>query len=78
MAVCDPVDHEAARATDAFSTIVLERDRVLTLVDQILIENIEHLEKRHVGADIVKLIGREAALVFGVLLPPNMQGQLHL
>ena len=78
MAVSDPVDHKAAGATDAFATIVLERDRILVLVDQILIENIEHLEKRHMVADIVELIGLKAALVVRFLLPPNMQRQLHL
>jgi hypothetical protein len=78
MAVGNPVDHEAARATDALTTVVLEGNRVLALADQILIEDIEHLEKRHMGADVVELIGREATLVIGVLLPPNMQRQLHL
>ncbi len=78
MAVGDPVDDEAAGTAYAFTTIMFECDRVLVLVDEILIENIEHFEKRHMGADIVELIGRKAALVLGILLPPYMQRQLHL
>jgi hypothetical protein len=78
MAVGNAVDDETACAADALATVVLEGDRVLALVDQILVEDIEHLEKRHMGADVFELVGREPTLVSGVFLPPNMQRQLHL
>ena len=72
------VDHEAAGTTDALAAIVLEVNWFLALADQIVIENVEHLEKGHVGIHVLQLVGPETALVLCVLLPPNMQGQLHL
>ena len=44
VAVGNSVDHKAAGSADALTTVVLECDRVLTLVDQILIEHIQHFE----------------------------------
>ena len=46
--VGDAVDHESAGAADAFAAIVVERDRLFALFDQLLVENVEHLEERHV------------------------------
>ena len=48
-AVGDAVDHEAAHAADAFAAVVIEGDRLFALVDERLVEHVEHLEERHVG-----------------------------
>ena len=42
------VDHHAAHAADAFAAIVVEGDRLLALLDQALVDDVEHLEERHV------------------------------
>ena len=47
------VDDDAAGAADALAAVVVERDRLLALRDQALVDDVEHLEERHVGADVV-------------------------
>jgi len=48
-AVRHSVDQEAARAADALATIVLERHRLVAALDQLLVQDVEHLEEGHVG-----------------------------
>ena len=50
-AVRAPVDHHPARAADALAAVVVERDRLLAVGDEPLVDDVEHLEERHVGAD---------------------------
>ena len=57
-AVGDAVDHEAAGAADAFAAIVLEGDGVFAVGDEAFVDDVEHLEERHVGIDVV---GRRSA-----------------
>jgi hypothetical protein len=56
---------------------VIEDARILAALDQVLVDFVEHFEERHVGADILCLVLLELTLVLGVLLPPDMQRQVH-
>ena len=76
--VGNSVDDETTRSTDPFAAIVLEGNGLFALGDEVLVEDIEHLEERHVGVDVFQLIGLETALVPGVLLPPDVKRQPHL
>jgi hypothetical protein len=40
-----PIDHEATATANAFPTIVLKGNRLLSLHFQALIDDVEHLEK---------------------------------
>jgi hypothetical protein len=44
-AVGDAVDHQPAHAADALATVVVEGHRLLVAVDQLLVEQVEHLQK---------------------------------
>ena len=46
--VRDSVDHESARAANAFAAIVIESDRLFALRNEIFVEHVEHFQKRHV------------------------------
>ena len=72
------VHHDAAGAADALAAVVVEGDRLLARERQPLVDHVEHLEEGHVRADVARRVGDEAALVLGVLLPPNVKGQVHL
>src|SRR5712691_3039444 len=76
--VRDAVDHEATRAADTLAAVVLERDRRLAAVDQLLVDDVEHLEKGHVRADALRLVGDEAAAGVRALLAPYPERQVHL
>jgi hypothetical protein len=56
---------------------VLEGDGLLALDDQPLVDRVEHLEERHVGADAPGLldVGDHLALVAG-RLAPDMEGDV--
>ena len=72
------VDHQAAHAADALATVGVERDRLLALGVELLVEHVEHLEERHVLGDAVELVGVHRALRRGVRLAPDLEGDLHL
>ena len=46
------VDHQAARAADALAAVAVEHDGLAALVDQPLVDDVEHLEERHVLVDV--------------------------
>ena len=70
------VDDDAALAADPLAAVVVEGDRLLAPRDQPLVDHVEHLEERHVGADVAGLVGHEPPLGLAVLLPPDVQGQV--
>jgi hypothetical protein len=47
-----PVDHDSTLAANAFATVVIELHRPLFLLDEPLIEHVQHFQKRHVRSDI--------------------------
>ena len=76
--VRDAVDQEPARAADALAAVRVERDRIVALRDQPLVDDVEHLEKRHVGRDV----GRRGSATscpgcVGSRLAPDSQVDLH-
>lgn len=75
-AVRDAVDHHAARAADALAAIVVEGDPALARGGETLVDAVEHLEQRHVGRDVDRLVGLEAALRLACSLPPDAQPEL--
>ena len=60
-AVRTAVDHQRAHAADAFAAIVIERDRLFALRDQLLVEDVEHLEERRVRRNLLDLVRDELA-----------------
>ena len=84
------VDIEAAGAADTFAAVVVERHRtatlaaalhrhrVETLADQLLVQDIEHLQEGGVLFDAGNMVGLEMTLGLGVLLTPYFQIEFHL
>jgi hypothetical protein len=56
---------------------VLESDGVLALLGEPLVEQVQHLEEGGVRADAFEPVAHETAPVGPVLLPPDMEGQVH-
>ena len=48
------VDRQRAGAADPLAAVAVEGDRPLALVDQALVEDVEHLEERGVGVDLAR------------------------
>ncbi len=53
------IDHHPAASADALPTVMLEGDRFLALVGETIVEHVEHLEKAHVGRNVLDEIGPE-------------------
>ena len=72
------VDHESAHAADAFAAIVIERDGIVALLDEPLIQHVQHFEKRHVLVHTGNFVANHASPVLRIFLPPDVQCQFHL
>jgi hypothetical protein len=72
------VDHQPAHAADALAAVGVEGDRLLAVAGQPLVEDVEHLEERHVLGDVVELVGLHRAGGGAVGLAPDLERDLHL
>ena len=72
------VDHQPARAADAFTAVAVEGDGLVALVDESLVEHVEHLEERHVLVDLGDRVDLEPAAGAGTVLTPHLEGEVHL
>ena len=50
----------------------------LALRDQLFVHHVEHFEERHVGVDVLRLVRSMRPARGGILLPPDMQCEVHL
>lgn len=67
------VDIKATHTANTLTTIVIEANGVSDMViEQLLVEDVEHLQEGAVGSDIVDSIGLEATLGLGIFLTPDM------
>src|SRR6185295_3915926 len=71
------VDHDAAGAADAFPAIVFESDGLFILGDEALVEEVEHLEERHVLADAGDVVVDHDALRARAGLAPDPQFEVE-
>ena len=72
------VDDNTARATNAFATIVVKGDGLFAFFQQTLVDDVQHFQERHLGADTGGIDFLEQASLFGVLLSPNLQLEIDL
>ena len=54
--VGDAVDHQAAGSADPLAAVVIEGDGQLAPLHEPLVDDVEHLQERHVGADVAGLV----------------------
>ena len=54
--VRDAVDDDATHAADALAAVVIERNRLLVLSREVLVEKVEHLQERHVLRHAVDVV----------------------
>ena len=71
------VDDERAGAADAFAAVVVEGDGLLALHGELVVDHVQHLEKRHVGIDVGRRVFLEPAGAVRVLLAPDSEFNLH-
>src|SRR5690606_38329256 len=60
-----------------FAAVVLERDRLFAVLDEALIDDVEHREERHVGAHVGHVVRLEPARLLRRSLPPHSESDLH-
>ena len=73
VAMGSTIDVESAHAADALSAVVVEAHGMRNaVVDETLVQDVEHLKERTVGRDAVQRISLEMTLGAGIFLSPNM------
>ena len=73
VAVGPTVDVESTHAANALTAVVVEANGMRdTIVDEPLVQDVEHFKEGAIGRDIIQWISLEMTLGAGVLLTPNM------
>ena len=67
------INHERACATDSFTAVVVEHDRFLAFGDELVVQDVEHLEKRCFIGDLVDDVIFECTLRRWSGLTPDAQ-----
>jgi hypothetical protein len=75
--MCLSIDHQAAHAADTFPAVMIKRDWLFALSDQLLIQYVQHLKERHVCADTVETIVAEGTGLIWSCLSPDPQSQIQ-
>ena len=68
---------QGAGAADTLAAVVVESDRLHTLADELVIQDVQHLQERGILFHVGDMIGLEVTLGFGVLLPPYFHVIFH-
>ena len=76
-AVRDAVDRERAVAADAFAAVRVELDRLDAIFCQVLVDDVDHLEERGFGGNVICLVVFELARAVRALLTPDFQIEFH-
>ncbi len=76
-AMGDTIDHKSAYSANPFAAVMVKCDWVLAFGNEVLVDNIEHFEKRHLGGNIFCLKGFHSSRILGIFLPPDMEGEIH-
>ena len=71
--VSPPVDVQAAGPADPFAAVVIERDGILTLPGKFEVEEIQHLQERHVRRHVVQIVRDQLPAALFVFLTPHPQ-----
>ena len=72
------VDIEGAHAANTFAAVVVERERFFTLVNELIVQDIQHFKERSVRRDPFDTVGFKLTFRLCVLLTPNFNSEFHL
>ena len=79
VAVRATVDIKAAHTTNTLAAVVVETHRQGDMVvDELLVELVEHLEEGAFGRDIIYFVRLETPLGLGIFLTPDMECEFHI
>ena len=67
------VDVERAHTADTLAAVVVKDERLLVGLDELLVEDVQHLQERGVARDILHLKGIKVTLSRGAILTPYFQ-----
>jgi hypothetical protein len=67
----DAVDGQAASAADAFPAIVVKCDGLDILLNEALVDDVEHLKERSIRRNVICGIDLETAAVLRAILAPH-------
>lgn len=72
------VDGEGAHTANAFAAVVVKVDGLFTLVYELLVNDVEHLQEGGFIGDVLRLVGFDAALRVGRSLAPNLERKIEI
>ena len=66
------VNIQRTHTADTLAAVVIEYEWLLAFVDELLVQDVEHLEERGIIGNIVHLVCIEMSLVLGAILAPEL------
>ena len=77
LGVRDAVDGEVAGSADTLAAIVVKVDGVVALLDDALVNDVEHFEERSLCRNIFRRVGFDSAFGTGTCLAPDFESEVH-
>jgi hypothetical protein len=71
------VDIKAAGTANSFTAIMIKTNRFFNFVNELLVKNIEHLQKGAIRRYTGNRVNDKTALCPGIFLPPYFQCKIH-
>src|SRR5689334_19144824 len=65
------------RTANSLPAIMIESNRIFSFADQSLIQNIKHLQERHLRRNVFHLIGFKSSFALVTALSPNLEREIH-
>ncbi len=72
------VDVEGAHAADALTAVAVENNGLLALVDELLVEHVEHFKEARSGGNVLDAIVDESTLFLGTALTPYLEVYINI
>ena len=69
---------QRAHTADTLAAIVVEYDWLFALVDQTLIQNVQHFQERDTLVDLVDLVSLELSFFLRTSLTPNFKRYFYI
>ncbi len=76
--VCTAIYIHAAHTADTLAAVMVKAYWLLTLLDQLVIQHVYHLQKRHIRIQVVYRIVYQFAGSIGILLSPDFEIEFHI
>ena len=75
--MCTAINIKRTCSTYTFTAVMVERNRIYSLTDQLLVENVEHFQEGCIRLYIIDMIDLKMSFCLSVTLTPYLNIEIH-